>query len=129
MAYSNSTITQNPLEEEKRIKLHNGDVVVHPLHLNKEEVININSINDFEGAYAEVGATIVYVINGELFITPNTKKTIKLLNISLHTEKREISQDFSRFFIPDLCKYIVTQKRIIKKCAFLKYDCTFRCVY
>ena len=46
-----------------------------------------------------------------------------------HTEKREISQDFSRFFIPDLCKYIVPQKRIIKKCAFLKYDCTFRCVY
>lgn len=26
MAYSNSIITQNPLEEEKRIKLHNGDV-------------------------------------------------------------------------------------------------------
>ncbi|MGN1270817.1 MAG: hypothetical protein ACI4UX_02345 [Clostridia bacterium] len=116
MAYSNSTITQNPLEEEKRIKLHNGDVVVHPLHLNKEEVININSINDFEGAYAEVGATIVYVINGELFITPNTKKTIKLLKNAGFKQKAIYVPLFNSASYPK--KYETEWKRLMKEARF-----------
>ena len=73
------TIEDNPIPEEKRLKVENGDVVVLPLHLNKEEVINIQKIYDFEGFYVTRGVTIVYIMNGEIFITPHTQKTVKLL--------------------------------------------------
>lgn len=73
------TIADNPIPEEKRLKVENGDVVVLPLHLNKEEAINIEKIYDFEGFYVTRGVAIVYVMNGEIFITPHTQKTVKSL--------------------------------------------------
>lgn len=73
------TIEDNPILEEKRLKVENGDVVVLPLHLNKEEAINIPDIYNLEGFYVARGVTILYVTNGEIFITPHTQKAVKLL--------------------------------------------------
>ncbi len=73
------TIEDNPIPEEKRLKVENGDIVVLPLHLNKEEAINIPDIYNLEGFYVARGVTILYVMNGEIFITPHTQKAVKLL--------------------------------------------------
>ena len=45
------TIEDNPIPEEKRLKVENGDVVVLPLHLNKEEAINIPDLYILDGFY------------------------------------------------------------------------------
>ena len=61
------------------VRVYAGMVAVYP-HFKTEEVINFNfDAATFNGCYAVNNGTLAFIINGELYVTPATRKGYKVL--------------------------------------------------
>ena len=85
-------ITMDYLKEQGAIKVYSGMIAVYP-QFNHEEALNISELAPkFNGCYAVNNSTVCFVSNNEVFVTPYTRNTMRVLDSEGFVEKN--------FFVP-----------------------------